>query len=149
MSHRFVSYHARFSSFFRTRTRNVSQQASQYLRGLTQARKKNMERMAERIPESDDQSLQHFLSNSPWDERPVVDQVAQDADAVFRDHQNTALYIDESGIVKKGTKSVGVHRQWIGQLGKVENSQCGVFAALGSGDSRQGRVGRHGDIPGH
>ena len=93
-----------------------------------------MERMAERIPESDDQSLQHFLSNSPWDERPVVDQVAQDADAVFRDHQNTALYIDESGIVKKGTKSVGVHRQWIGQLGKVENSQCGVFAALGCKD---------------
>jgi SRSO17 transposase len=90
-----------------------------------------MERMAERIPESDDQSLQHFLSNSPWDERPVIDKVAHDADAIFRNHPDTALYIDETGFVKKGNKSVAVHRQWIGQLGKVDNSQCGVFAALG------------------
>ena len=93
-----------------------------------------MERMAERVPDTDEQSLQHFLSNSPWDERPVVDQVAQNADAIFRRHRDTALYIDETGFVKKGTKSVGVHRQWIGQLGKVENSQCGVFAALGRRD---------------
>ncbi len=90
-----------------------------------------MERMAERIPESDDQSLQHFLSNSPWDERLVLDQVAQDANAIFSNHPDTALYIDETGFAKKGNKSVGVHRQWIGQLGKVDNSQCGVFAALG------------------
>jgi SRSO17 transposase len=109
----------------------VSQQASQYLKGLTQARKKNMERMAERIPESNDQALQHFLSCSPWDERPVVDQVAQDANTILKNHPDTGLYIDETGFVKKGTKSVGVHRQWIGQLGKVDNSQCGVFAALG------------------
>lgn len=134
MSKRFVSYHARFSSFFRSKTRGVSHQAGQYLRGLTQARKRNMERMAERIPESDDQSLQHFLSNSPWDERPVIDQVAKDADALFNSHPDTALYIDETGFVKKGNKSVGVHRQWIGQLGKVDNSQCGVFAALGCAD---------------
>ena len=56
-----------------------------------------MERMAERIPESDDQSLQHFPSNSPWDERPVTDNVAQDADP------DTAFYIDETGFLKKGT----------------------------------------------
>lgn len=90
-----------------------------------------MERMAERIPESDDQWLQHFLSNSPWDERPAIDKVAQDADAIFRNQSDTALYIDETGFVKKGNKSVAVHRQWIGRLGKVDNSQCGVFAALG------------------
>jgi SRSO17 transposase len=103
------------------------------MKGLTQARKRNMERMAEKVPESDDQSLQHFLSNSPWDERPVVDQVARDANTIFNSHPDTGLYIDETGFVKKGTKSVGVHRQWIGQLGKVDNSQCGVFAALGCG----------------
>lgn len=131
MSHRIVSYHVRFSSFCKTKTRSVSQQAGQYLKGLTQARKKNMERMAERIPDSDDQSLQHFLSNSPWDERPVVDQVSQDANTLFKNHSDTGLYINETGFVKKGTKSVGVHRQWIGQLGKVDNSQCAVFAALG------------------
>jgi SRSO17 transposase len=112
----------------------VSQQASQYLRGLTQVRKKNMGRMAERIPGSDDQSLQHFLSNSPWEERPVIDQVAQDANTIFSDQPDTALYVDETGFAKKGNKSVDVHRLWIGQLGKVDNSQCGFFAALGCGN---------------
>jgi len=42
---------------------------------------------------------------------------------------------DESGFVKKGTESVGVARQYCGTLGKVENSQVGVFAAYAS---RQG-----------
>ena len=64
--------------------------------------KRNKERMAERLPESDDQSLKHFLFNSPWDERPVIDQVAEGADAIFRDHPDTVFYIDETGFVKKG-----------------------------------------------
>jgi SRSO17 transposase len=40
------------------------------------------------------------------------------------------LLLDESAFAKKGEKSVGVARQWNGQLGKVENSQVAVFAAL-------------------
>jgi SRSO17 transposase len=42
--------------------------------------------------------------------------------------------IDESGLAKKGKKSVGVARQWNGRLGKVENSQVGVFGVLSSGE---------------
>src|SRR3989441_11358470 len=42
------------------------------------------------------------------------------------------LMFDESGFVKKGTDSVGVARQYCGSLGKVENSQVGVFAAYAS-----------------
>jgi SRSO17 transposase len=44
------------------------------------------------------------------------------------------LMIDESGVPKKGDESVGVARQWCGQLGKVDNCQVAVFAALGRGD---------------
>ena len=43
------------------------------------------------------------------------------------------MIIDESGFPKKGRHSVGVGRQWCGQVGKVENCQVGVFAALGCG----------------
>jgi SRSO17 transposase len=39
------------------------------------------------------------------------------------------LRVDESGFVKKGKESVGVARQYCGTLGKVDNSQVGVFAA--------------------
>jgi SRSO17 transposase len=41
--------------------------------------------------------------------------------------------VDESAFAKKGTKSAGVARQWNGRLGKVENSQVGVFAGLVQG----------------
>ena len=98
-----------------------------------QARKKNMERMAEVVVESDEQVLQHFLSNSNWDERGVLDQVALGADELLGGSEETALLIDESGITKKGKKSVGVARQWNGRLGKVDNCQVGVYAALSRG----------------
>jgi len=98
-----------------------------------QARKKNMERMAEVVPESDEQVLQHFLSNSNWDERGVLDQVALETDALLGGTLESALLLDESGITKKGDKSVGVRRQWNGRLGKVDNCQVGVYAALSRG----------------
>ncbi|MBF0425991.1 MAG: IS701 family transposase, partial [Magnetococcales bacterium] len=101
-----------------------------YLSGLVQAQRKNMERMAEVVPESDDQALQHFLSNSPWNERAVLDQIALDVDRLFGDKKERALIFDESGITKKGSYSVGVARQWNGRLGKVDNCQVGVYATL-------------------
>lgn len=92
-----------------------------------------MERMAEVVPDADEQQLQHFLSNSAWDERAVLDQVALEADSLFGGREDTALLIDESGLTKKGKHSVGVDRQWNGRLGKQDNCQVGVFAALSRG----------------
>jgi len=64
----------------------------------------------------------------------VMDQVALDVDAEIGGHEDTMLLIDESGLPKKGEESVGVARQWCGQLGKVDNCQVAVFAALGRGE---------------
>jgi SRSO17 transposase len=90
-----------------------------------------MERMAEVVPDSDDQSLQHFLTHSSWDENAVVDQIAHDADQLIGGQPDSCLLIDETGYPKKGNKSVAVARQWCGRLGKLENCQVGVFAVLG------------------
>lgn len=133
MAQRFVSFCERYADHFQLRTRRVHRQATQYLSGLMQARRKNMERMAEVVVDSDEQALQHFLSNSPWDERNVLDRVARDAGALLGGAADSALLIDESGITKKGRHSVGVARQWNGRLGKVDNCQVGVFAALSRG----------------
>ncbi len=92
-----------------------------------------MERMAEAVPDADEQQLQHFLSNTEWDDRGVRDQVALETDKILGTDSDTALLIDESGFTKKGTHSVGVARQWNGRLGKVDNCQVGVFAALARG----------------
>jgi SRSO17 transposase len=109
-------------------------QAERYLRGLVQAGRKNMERMVEAVPDTDYQRLQHFLTDSPWDHRAVMQQVASEADRLLGGHPDTCLLIDESGFVKKGNSSAGVARQWCGRLGKVENCQVGVFAALSRGE---------------
>lgn len=130
MANRFVAYCDQFAHHFRNRTHEGAVVSKQYLCGLMQATKKNMERMEEVVPNSDEQALQHFCSNSPWDERQVLTQVALEADAILGGHPNSCLLIDESGFIKKGKKSVGVARQWNGRLGKVDNCQVAVFTAL-------------------
>ena len=66
-----------------------------------------------------------------WDADQVRDDlqayvIAQlgDADAV--------LVLDETGFIKKGTKSVGVQRQYSGTAGRIENCQIGVFLGYAS-----------------
>ena len=130
---RFLSFCERFGSYFRSQTRTVETPMKHYLRGLLQAETKNMERMEEVIPAADHQALQHLLSESAWEERAVLDQVAQDVDRHRGGRPDSCLIIDESGCQKQGKHSVGVARQGCGQLGKVENCQVGVFAALGRG----------------
>lgn len=133
MGQRFIRFCERFGGHFRGQTRTVETPVRHYLRGLLQAETKNMERMEEVVPDADHQALQHMLSESAWAERVVFDQVAQDVNRLLGDQADSSLIIDESGFPKKGRHSVGVGRQWCGQLGKVENCQVGVFAALGCG----------------
>lgn len=99
--------------------------------GLTRkGMRKNMYQMTQHVADADHDSLQNFISDSRWDARDVMDRVAQQVHAQIGDPNDTALIIDESGIAKKGDKSVGVARQWLGSIGKVDNGQVGVFAAL-------------------
>lgn len=108
----------------------MTDDAEHYLHGLIHHGKKNIESMTERVVDSDHQSLHHFISNSPWDERALIKQISLDADQHLGGDPDSALLIDESGIAKKGSMSVGVQRQWLGRLGKVDNGQVAVFAAL-------------------
>ena len=130
LSRQFLSFHGRYHKFFQRHTVNLSDKAFQYLKGLFQADKKNMERMEERVAETVYDPLQYFLSDSQWDWRPLNNQIARDGDRLLGGHNDSALIIDETGLPKKGKKSVGVARQWCGQLGKVDNCQVGVFATL-------------------
>jgi SRSO17 transposase len=122
-----------YDRFFVTRTRASGSQARIYLRGLMQARRRNIERIRDAVPGSDEQALHHFIANSPWDHRPVLDKVARDANALLGGADDSFLLIDETGFPKKGRDSVGVARQWCGRLGKVDNCQTAVCASLGKG----------------
>jgi SRSO17 transposase len=94
---------------------------------------KNMERMEEAVAAADYEGLQHFISDSPWPAQPVMDHVALEVSHLLSGPR-TLAYIDETCFTKKGDKSVGVARQYNGRLGKVDNCQVAVFAALGRGD---------------
>ena len=106
--------------------------------------------MVERIPESDYDQLHHFISHSPWDSFAVMDSVSEKMEVTLsaNDHGSDlsiskGLLLDESGWEKSGKKSVGVARQYIGQVGKVANGQVGVFAAPCNGEQvglLQGRL---------
>lgn len=104
--------------------------AQQYVKGLFQAQKRNMERMSERVADSEYYSIQHFISVSPWDSRAAMDKVARDTSALFCSCGSVALLLDESAHPKKGRHSVGVARQYCGTTGKVDNCQVAVYAAL-------------------
>jgi SRSO17 transposase len=123
-----------FDPRFRSGNHHVAATARQYLFDLMQAEKRNMERMAEAVPNSDEQVLQNFLTHSAWDYRGVMEQVAINANHCVGSEVGAGLYVDESAFQKKGEKSVGVARQWNGRLGKQDNCQVGVFGALGRAD---------------
>lgn len=87
-----------------------------------------MEKMAETVSGSQYQKLHHMLSESAWNRGSVRRQLIADANTHFG--YSSALVIDESAFAKKGDMSAGVARQWNGRLGKTDNSQVGVFAAM-------------------
>src|SRR5215831_5816432 len=131
--------HERFASLFGRKEARA--QSLIYLNGLLSAPgRKSAEPMALLFGEPDDDGigqnqvlgLQRFLTYSPWQAQAVQRQIQ----AVFAEAMvpSTAAWsigtvgvIDESGFVKKGTKSVGVERQYCGRVGKQENCQVGVF----------------------
>jgi SRSO17 transposase len=113
----------------------VIAQAQAYLSGLLQATKRNVQRMAEVVPGTDAQALHHFLAHSPWDARAVMDQVAREVSELVGGDQETCLLLDETCFAKKGRRSVGVARQWLGLEGKTDNCQVAVFAAVARGKS--------------
>ena len=124
----FAAFHQEFASLF-GRTEAPSR-SEQYLRGLLvqQADRRNAENLAESIEGATPRSLQRFLTESPWDDGPVIDRLRQYVGR--RLNQPDGVWVlDDTGFGKQGKKSVGVARQYSGTLGKVGNCQVGVFLA--------------------
>lgn len=91
--------------------------------------------MVERVPDSNYQQLQHFISVSEWDGAAVMNEVARNTNLSLESLAGEkGLILDESGNEKAGKHSVGVARQYIGNVGKVCNSQNGVYAGLSRAD---------------
>jgi len=100
--------------------------AEEYVTGLaSNVKRKNVESIAY-LHENDRQPLQKFIGQSPWDERPLIGELARQIAATLGETDGV-LVIDPSGVVKQGKASVGAARQWCGRVGKIENCQVGVY----------------------
>lgn len=124
-----------FQGFFQTRTHPVFHRALSYIRGLFKSEKNraNCTSIADSLGELDHQSLNHLLSNSPWDYTQVLREISQSTSSLLSGLEETALLIDEVGFRKKGRHSACVGRQYLGCLGKQDNGQVAVVGGLSSG----------------
>jgi SRSO17 transposase len=95
-----------------------------YLRGLMlDGKRKSIEPMAARLEDGDEQCLQQFVNQSPWNPVPVRRALAG---RMSSELVPEAWVVDDTGFPKFGKMSVGVARQYSGALGKVGNCQIGV-----------------------
>src|SRR6201993_3890394 len=77
------------------------------------------------------QKLLHFVANSPWADKPMLAKVRELVlPAILRREPIQAWIIDDTSFPKSGSKSVGVHHQYCGQLGKQANCQVAVTLSV-------------------
>ena len=92
-----------------------------YLQGLLQeGERKSIEPMAVRVG-GDDQALQQFVNQSPWEHEAVLRRLRRLMRSRMR--EDSVLVLDDTSLPKQGRHSVGVARQYCGALGKIANCQ--------------------------
>ena len=98
-----------------------------YVRGLlAPLEKKNSWTLAEQAGEAIPDGMQRLLAYADWDADAVRDDVRDYVVEHLGDRAGV-LVVDETGFLKKGTKSAGVARMYSGTAGRIENCQIGVF----------------------
>jgi SRSO17 transposase len=121
----FERFHSRFASLFgRSESR---QQSAKYLQGLlSSVERKNSWQLAEAMGDVSPDATQRLLYSAKWDAEAARDRLQAFVIESFGDPEGIGV-VDETGFLKKGTKSAGVQRQYSGTAGKTENCQIGVF----------------------
>ena len=106
--------------------REARQNARVYLSGLlSDLGRKNVESIAYRH-DQDRRGLQRFIGLAPWPHPPLLAELAQQVGVELGEADGVIVF-DPSAHKKCGHDSVGVQRQWLGRLGKIDNGQVGIY----------------------
>ena len=102
---------------------------------LLPGERKSVEPMAARLAPDNvrrtHQSLHHLVADAPWSDEAVLGSVREHVlTAMKQNGPVVAWVVDDTGFVKKGTHSVGVARQYCGQVGKQENCRVAVSLSV-------------------
>ncbi|RLG32041.1 IS701 family transposase [Methanosarcinales archaeon] len=129
-------YHAIYGPLFHRREQR--EQSEKYLSGLlSDIPSKAIEPMVlaqEGADPNEVRARQHFVSDGVWSDALILNRHWQEVDRDLGEEDGVFI-LDGSDFSKQGNKSVGVKRQYCGELGKVANCQAGVFLGYAS---RQG-----------
>jgi SRSO17 transposase len=107
---------------------------------LLPGERKSVEPMAARVAPDNvrrmHQSLHHVVADAPWSDEDVLAEVRSYALTAMRQRGPVRAWIvDDTGLVKKGKHSVGVTRQYCGQVGKQENCRVAVSLSVSTNSS--------------
>ena len=109
----------------------IRNHAHEYLQGLmSDLKRKNIESIAYQH-DQDRQGLQRFVGVADWDHTPMVDILVGQIGQRLGEEDGVIMF-DPSGFPKWGNESVGVKRQWLGRLGKVDNGQVAIYMGYAS-----------------
>lgn len=102
---------------------------------LLPGERKSVEPMAARLAPDNiqriHQSLHHLVADAPWSDERLLAQVRRYALPAMTKHGPVVAWVvDDTGFVKKGTHSVGVARQYCGEVGKQENCRVAVSLSV-------------------
>jgi SRSO17 transposase len=102
---------------------------------LLPGERKSVEPMAARLAPEEvgrtHQSLHHLVAKAPWNDQAMLQQVRQYVlPAMQQQDSLQAWIVDDTGMLKKGQHSVGVARQYCGQVGKQDNCQVAVSLSV-------------------
>lgn len=98
---RLDSYIVDYQCFFQNKTKKFFDKAEKYSKGIFLGRERNLERISESQRELNYFQLQHFISDSNWDARGVMDTAARLTSDALPKRKLTGLIIDETGIRKE------------------------------------------------
>ncbi|MBK3574964.1 IS701 family transposase [Streptomyces sp. MBT65] len=98
---------------------------------LSNLPRKNCWTIAEWAGEATPHGMQHLLCRASWDADAVRDEVRENIVEHLHDRA-AVLVVDETGDLKKGTRTVGVQRQYTGTAGRIENFQVAVYLVYAS-----------------
>lgn len=102
--------------------------AERFVHGLLGGQeRRNIENVAEAVDGGVVRTMQKFVAQGCWECGDVLGELRSHVVETLGDDEGT-INVDETGFPKKGTKSVGVKRQYSGTLGRVDNCQVGVLA---------------------
>lgn len=100
----------------------------EYVAGLLSKLKRKTSEGIAYLHDQERQGIQKFIGQAPWAHAPLLTTLALQVGQELGEPDGVIVF-DPSAFAKKGTKSVGVARQWCGRLGKIENCQVGVYMA--------------------